>query len=88
MELDKWNFVKDYNRSVSVVFWEIHVNGDHYCDLGVPEDESYISLVDACKCMVESDPDYANQLVLNTYLNIADEVISFHMGPYRPRVEP
>lgn len=86
MASERWDFVRQFRRNIAVTYWRVKVNGLHYCDIGFPEEEEYVSVVDTCICMVEGDQEYTGQRVINTYLNIEDDEISFHMGPMRPRV--
>ena len=79
--------MREYLLHTKRTYFRIKVDGEIYCDIGFPEDEAYVSVVDTCICMVECYPDYANRRVVNTYLNVEEDEISFHMGAARPSLD-
>jgi len=87
MATERWDFVRRFLKSLEMTYFQVTVNGDVYCDIGFPEEEDYSSVIDTCICMVEGDPEYANERVVNTYLNVETNLISFHMGPVRPTLD-
>ena len=83
MSIERWEFVQQFQKALETTWYRLEVDGEHYCDVGFPDSESYESILEVCTCMVEADEKYKGKKVNSTYLNADECFISLHIREYR-----
>lgn len=84
---ERWPFMQSFRKSLERVSYSVKVDGTDYRELSFPEEEPYASVIDTCRCLVESDSTFAGRVVSTVYLNVDEAELCFYTAPFKQREE-